>query len=183
MYRIGTWESLFPNAEIKYIHLTRGFAQTINGLMDGWQHPPGFHSYDMETAGCKLHIKGYKNSKWWKFDLPPNWKQTINLPLEQVCLNQWLQANRHILREAKQPLTIKFEDFLENPDKQLRKVSTYLGIKKISSAHLPKVMTTVNPKAYRWHKRKSLLLKLSRDNKVKFMMNKLNYSMNPKTWK
>lgn len=91
-YRIGMYEQLFPNAEIKYIHLTRGYAQSVNGLMDGWLSPMGFFSHNLNEAGVSLSIKGYSDlvefgKNWWKFDLPPNWREFINSSLEEVCFN------------------------------------------------------------------------------------------------
>ncbi|HTD02483.1 sulfotransferase, partial [Undibacterium sp.] len=53
-YRIGMYEQLFPNADIQYLHLTRGYAQTVNGLMDGWLSPVGFFSHDLRRAGVSL---------------------------------------------------------------------------------------------------------------------------------
>ena len=181
-YRIGVWEKLFPDADIKYIHLTRGFAQTVNSLMDGWQYPAGFFSYDMGLKGTRQNIEGYDDTRWWNFDIPPNWQQTINLPLEQVCLNQWVQANDYILERNRQRLTIKFEDFLENPDEVLRKIATYVGIPPPFIDGLPHIMTTNKPESYRWHKRKNLLLKMINDFRVEEMMDRLGYSMNPQKW-
>ena len=61
VYRIGMYEALFPNADIKYIHLTRGYAQSVNGLMDGWLSQIGFFSHDFRRVGLNLNIKGYSD--------------------------------------------------------------------------------------------------------------------------
>jgi len=181
-YRISVWERLFPNADIRYIHLTRGFAQTVNSLMDGWQYPAGFFSYDLSLKNTRLNIKGYDNARWWKFDIPPNWRETIGLPLEQVCLNQWFQANDHTLEGTRQRLTIKFEDFLENPDKVLRKITTYVELPPILLDGLPQIMTTSKPEYYRWNKRRDLLLAMKNNPKVIEIMHRLDYPMNPLKW-
>jgi hypothetical protein len=186
-YRIGIFEELFPNAEIKYIHLTRGFAQTINGLMDGWLSDTGFFAHDVSIINEKLNIKGYSDvkeygQKWWKFDLPPNWRDYKDAPLAEVCLNQWYSAHTHILNSGKQMLHIKFEDFLTNPDETARKITDYLGIEPITVGRIPVVMATEKPDQFRWLKRKSIIDKLSQRNDVKELMNELTYKMEPELW-
>lgn len=181
-YRLGIWEALFPKAKIFYIHLTRGFAQTINSLMDGWSYPAGFHAYDVSLRNKKLDIDGYHDSKWWKFDLPPNWMEYTNSSLEEVCLNQWHQANDYILKFDKDLLSVKFEDFISNPNQVLRNITDYIGMPPLKRVNLPLIMITKRPKRYRWHKRKSLLLEISETKKVKEMMGRLGYGMDPKEW-
>lgn len=181
-YRINIWKEIFPNAKIIYIHLTRGFAQSINGLIDGWMYKSGFHSYDISQKNMKLNINGYSSKKWWKFDLPPNWKELVNSRLEEVCLNQWYQANKYILKLDEEILKVKFEDFLLDPNKILEKITGYIGIPNVKIKRLPYVMVTKFPTAYRWHKRKNLILTLAQDKKVIKLMKELNYSMNQKEW-
>lgn len=186
-YRIGMFEELFPNAEIKYIHLSRGFAQTVNGLMDGWLSETGFFAHNMEVIGERLNIKGYTDvlrggDRWWKFDLPPNWRDYQNSPLEEVCLNQWHSAHTSILESGVDALRIKFEDFLEDPSEVLNKITDYLGIDKIKVNKLPVVMATHSPSRYRWHKRREQIMKLAKKDKVKKLMADLGYSMDSSTW-
>ncbi|MFM6130381.1 MAG: hypothetical protein ACKPBV_16925 [Sphaerospermopsis kisseleviana] len=186
-YRKGVFEQLFPNAEIKYIHLSRGFAQAVNGLMDGWLSETGFFAHNMDLINDKLNIKGYSDvvkggDKWWKFDLPANWSLYKNEPLEEVCLNQWHQAHETIINHNYDALRIKFEDFALSPQETLDKITDYLGIKKVITRKLPLIMVTETPSDYRWHKRKNLIEKLAKQPKVIQLMEKLGYSMDPKTW-
>lgn len=186
-YRIGIFEQLFPNAEIKYIHLSRGFAQTVNGLMDGWLSNTGFFAHNMDIIGQRLNIKGYTDvvrggDRWWKFDLPPNWYYYKNKSLEEVCLNQWYQAHKSILDSGVKTLRVKFEDYLLNPQETLDKITEYLNIGRIINNKPPIVMATEMPSNYRWHKRKEIIEKLSKDPKVIELMRSLDYSMDPKTW-
>ena len=188
-YRIGMFEELFPNANIKYIHMTRGFAQSVNGLMDGWLHNKGFFAKNVAINDYELNIKNYSDvkpygKKWWKFDMPPNWTDTIDLPLAEVCLNQWASAHEYTLR-AKSDLncmTIKFEDFLNGPQKTMNRVTEFIGISPVSVSSLPLVMITKKPKPHRWHKRKYLIRELAKQSRVKSLMSDLNYTMEEKTW-
>ncbi len=181
-YRLDIWENLFPNANIFYIHLTRGFAQTVNGLMDGWQYPDGFHSYDIGLQGKELNISGYPDNRWWKFDLPPNWTEFTGSSLGEVCLNQWLQANDYILGLKSNKLHVKFEDFLSNPNEEVEKACKYIGISPVRVGNLPHIMITKDPKPYRWHKRGDYLLSMAGNELVQEMMGRLGYTMNPKEW-
>jgi hypothetical protein len=186
-YRIGLFEELFPNAEIKYIHLTRGFAQSVNGLMDGWLSETGFFAHNMEVIDERLNIEGYTDKvvggdRWWNFDLPENWREYKDKPLEEVCLNQWYSAHNAILESEVEALTIKFEDFLEKPQETLNYITEYLNISPIKSTKLPIVMATNTPSNFRWKKREDIIMKLSKQDKVIDMMLKLNYSTNPETW-
>lgn len=185
-YRIGIFEQLFPNAKIKYIHLTRGFAQTVNGLMDGWLSDTGFFAHNMDIVDTELKIKGYTDrkrfgTKWWKFDLPPNWRETTDKSLAEVCLNQWMQAHNHIIESDVDKMQIKFENFLLSPQYITKEITDYLGINPIEFTQLPMVMTTEKPANFRWHKRKDEIMDLISDD-VETLMNKLNYSMSPDTW-
>jgi len=186
-YRIGIFEELFPNAEIKYVHLSRGFAQTVNGLMDGWLSETGFFAHNMDIIGERLNIEGYTDKvkggdRWWNFDLPANWKDYKDSPLEDVCLNQWHSAHTSILNSGVDTLRIKFEDFLLNGQETLNILTDYLGINSIKVKKLPLIMITHSPSDYRWYKRKETIMKLAEQPKVKKLMTELGYSMDPLTW-
>ena len=191
------FETLFPNAEIKYLHMTRGFAQSVNGLMDGWLHDKGFFAKNVSINRHVLNIEGYTDikpygDKWWKFDLPPNWKEFKDKPLHEVCANQWASAHEHILklknnnvytdRDNTNYMQLKFEDFLNEPQKMMNDVTDFIGIKPISVANLPLVMITNKPRKYRWHKRKKEIRELAKQPRIKTLMNNLNYSMEESTW-
>ena len=186
-YRIGIFEQLFPNADIKYIHLTRGFAQTINGLMDGWLSDTGFFAHDVSIINEELNIPGYSDvkpfgKKWWKFDLPPNWKDYKDAPLHEVCLNQWYSAHSHILNSGKQVLHIRFEDFLTQPNITANRITDYLGINPINVDNIPVVMATEKPEQFRWMKRSALINELAQRSEVKELMEALTYKMEPELW-
>lgn len=187
-YHIGMYEQLFPNAEIKYIHLTRGYAQSVNGLMDGWLYPLGFFSHNMRAKNIELNIKDYSNTfdfgkSWWKFDLPPNWHDFINSKLIDVCANQWLSAHKTIIESEIPVLQISFEEILSKPKDTFSKITKYLNLAEIEMKDtLPLVMTIDKPKDYRWRKRENEILALGERKEIKEMMEVLGYSMNPETW-
>ncbi len=187
-YRIGMYERLFPNAEVTYIHLTRGFAQSVNGLMDGWLYPLGFFSHDVSKVGCELGIQGYSDRvpfgrKWWKFDLPRNWRRFTRAKLEEVCLNQWNSAHEAILQRGVCTLRVSFEDFVADPAAVSRRIMDHLGLPAVAlPGGLPIKMATEPPRARRWHKRGTMLLDLGRRPEVREMMGLLGYSMDSDTW-
>ncbi len=187
-YRIGMYERLFPNAEVTYIHLTRGFAQSVNGLMDGWLYPLGFFSHDLSKIDCELAIQGYSDRvsfgrKWWKFDLPHNWRRFIRAKLEEVCLNQWYSVHEAILKRGVCTLRVSFEDFVASPAAVLRQITDHLGLPAMAPpGGLPIKMATEPPRSRRWHKRGPMLMDLSRRPEVREMMGLLGYSMDSDTW-
>jgi hypothetical protein len=187
-YRIGMYEQLFPNAEVTYIHLTRGFAPSVNGLMDGWLYPLGFFSHDMSGAGCELAIQGYSDvvpfgRKWWKFDLPPNWRKFTGARLDEVCLNQWCSLHEAILRSGVCSLRVSFEDFVAAPASTLKRITDHLDLPAMALPDtLPVRMATEPPRSRRWQKRGPLLMNLSRRPEVRKMMGLLGYSMEPDAW-
>lgn len=187
-YRIGLHEQLFPEAEVRYIHLTRGYAQTVNGLMDGWQSPHGFFAHDMARAGHALDIAGYSErhpfgKRWWKFDLPPDWQALAGASLEQVCLQQWLSCHRAVLDSGLKMLRVSFEDFLAAPGDVSTRIFDWLGLPALPRPPvLPVTMATEAPQPARWRKRRELLLSLGQRADVADMMDALGYRMEPEGW-
>lgn len=188
-YRPGLHQQLFPQAEVRYIHLTRGYAQSVNGLMDGWLSRTGFFAHDMARAGIRLQISGYSERsefghRWWKFDLPPNWREFIAARLEDVCLNQWLSCHRCILESGVPAHRIAFEDFLADPAATLARVSEWLGLGPAPALDdLPVTMATEAPAAGRWHKRRALLLPMAQRAAVARTMRELGYGLEPEAWR
>jgi len=187
-YRIGLYEQLFPQAEIRYIHLTRGYAQTVNGLMDGWLSHYGFFAHDMARAGHTLDIVGYSERQpfgrgWWKFDLPPDWHSLSGASLEEVCLHQWRSCHRAILDSGVPALRVAFEDFLAAPGETSEAIFDWLGLPPLAQAPvLPVTMATEAPQPGRWRKRSHLLLALGQRTDVAEMMQALGYHMEPEGW-
>ncbi|MDC8756106.1 hypothetical protein [Janthinobacterium fluminis] len=189
VYRIGMYEQIFPHARIHYLHLSRGYAQSVNGLMDGWLSPVGFFSHDMGRRGQQLAIGGYSDvvpfgKHWWKFDLPPNWRDFTAAALHEVCLNQWLSAHRAVLASGVAALRLSFEDFLAAPGAFLDSITAHLGIAPMAPpAALPVLMATDTPRPMRWKKREALMLALGERPEVRAMMASLGYAMQPAGWR
>lgn len=188
-YRIGIYEQLFPNARIRYLHLTRGYAQSVNGLMDGWLSPVGFFSHDLARRGVQLAIPGYSDAcefgrRWWKFDLPPNWRDFVSASLPDVCLNQWLSAHHEVLASGVPALRMAFEHFLAQPELAMTAITDYLDLPPLRMpAQLPVKMATEMPAAGRWRKREEQLLALARREQVRAMMAELGYGMHAEGWR
>jgi hypothetical protein len=187
-YRIGMYERLFPHAKVTYIHLTRGFAQSVNGLMDGWLYPLGFFSHDLSKVGCELAIEGYSDRvsfgrKWWKFDLPCNWRRFTHAKLEDVCLNQWYSIHEAILQRGVGSVRVSFEDFIANPAAVLGRITEHVGLAPMAApTALPVKMATEPPRPRRWRKRGAMLMEMGRRSHVREMMGLLGYPMDAWTW-
>ncbi len=189
VYRIGMYEQIFPHARIHYLHLSRGYAQSVNGLMDGWLSPVGFFSHDLRRVGQRLAIRGYSEltpfgRQWWKFDLPPNWRDFTEATLEQVCLNQWLSAHRAVLASGVAALRISFEEFLAAPGALLNRITDHLGASSMAPPPALRVMMATDaPRPMRWKKRQQMMLELGERRDVRAMMATLGYAMNPAGWR
>ena len=157
-YRLPwTREQLFPETDVKVVHLTRNPAASINGLYDGWRLNRGF-----QTRNVNPDLEGYDGSLWC-YDLPPDWVSEGKLI--DVCLTQWVQAHRHILagRDAfDDVLRIRFEDVLTDTDSTIAEILEFAGLGE--SALLSenvvspnKVMTTKEPRRARWRDREELV--------------------------
>ncbi len=190
-YRLNFLRKFFPNAKIQIIHLTRNPAASINGLIDGWLHW-GFFSHNFKDRQVRLKIKGYSDRfpwgrYWWNFDLFDGWQDALNLPLEHICMYQWLNSHKHILNFKEKFnkdkfnkdkfnkdkfnnvswLQIRFEDLLNGREKRQKtydRITNFLEINRLEagSGRFPrgKVMTTAKPRPARWRDRATQILPL-----------------------
>jgi hypothetical protein len=177
-YRMNLIERLFPNAEIRVIHLVRNPAATINGLYDGWLHR-GFYSHNLAhrfggDQPERLHIAGYSDryphgSTWWNFDLPPGWGAMVNCDLVEVCAFQWRAANREIIDylagHVGPVTTVRFEDLIRSPESRRDAFERLLAFMSqpadvlalLGLDELPVVQSTLPPQLYRWKKRSDMI--------------------------
>jgi hypothetical protein len=171
-YRMDFLRALFPNARIRVLHLTRNPAASINGLFDGWRHH-GFHSHRMPEP---LSIEGYgidrpAERKWWKFDLPPGWREVTGLPLLNVCAFQWRSCHQAILADTagigSDYLRVRFEDLTRDPGSRtavLARIAAWLDIPfegafaRAASRGIAPVVATLPPSAGRWRQRREAIL-------------------------
>jgi len=196
-YRMNLLEKLFPNAEIKVIHLVRNPAATINGIFEGWHHR-GFFSHNLGSCFGNhphvrvLKIKGYSDlyphgNIWWNFDLPAGWQEYADRELLEVCAFQWHSANAEILgnldSSRQNCCTVHFEKIirsLESRKVEFAKILEFMGIpseeaEALELESLPVVQSTLPPQLYRWKKRKELIERILDDPKILEMSEKLGY--------
>lgn len=170
-YRLAFLCSLFPNARIRIVHLTRNPAAAINGLYDGWLYN-GFHAHRMEDP---LGIIDYGSCGdrrlWWKFDLPPGWREYTHSPLVDVCAFQWRMSHQTILADLDngdiECLRIRFEDLISGGNTRVRtfaKLCDWLGIdlssplESVVRKGIEPISATRVPSLGRWHHRADKIL-------------------------
>jgi hypothetical protein len=198
VYRLDYLRKFFPNAKLRVVHLTRNAAASINGLYEGWRYG-GFFSHALPE---RLDIRGYSDqfpewgTCWWKFDLPPGWRDHIAEPLERVCMWQWQSAHRAIMSYLEQhrmgPDHVKvvhFEDVVstETRAETLGGLMEWLTGKRQdfhseSRSRLPVVMATYPPQPARWRKRGDMIGPLLEQREVREMMSRLGYDGHPSVW-
>jgi hypothetical protein len=151
-------EQLFPDMDIRVVHLTRNPAASINGLYDGWRLNRGFQTYNVGN----LHLEDY-NGSLWNYDLPPEWDTDGRLI--DMCLKQWTQAHYHILRDIGAFDTVRritFEDLITETESTVDEIIDFagLGVSDLldeNVANLNEVMTTKEPERGRWRHREDLV--------------------------
>lgn len=181
-FRADLLTSLFPEATFQYIHLTRHPAGAINGLIDGWLSP-AFHTHNVSHL-TTLSIKGYENKEWWKFDLPPGWKNFTQAPLENVCAYQWAKANESIVAflNDKKSIRVTYEELSDDETMKdtlmriIRELS--LSTEFLKEFQPPeKVMSVIPPRKDRWKTRADVILPLIRTADIKNLSNSLGYEV------
>jgi len=192
-YRPGLYESLFPNATIRYIHLTRGFVQTINGLMDGWsKNETDFISNAIGLTDDKLNIEDYSatdiTKTHWCFDLFPTWQAYIGATLVEVCAQQWLQAHSGVRQHFPVHHSVQFEQFYTDRDAFCATIKTATGVDLANYDWSEQVMSTEKPSQFRWLKRIELFRNIGKYiaaktlHEITAMQKALGYSMEESTW-
>lgn len=192
-YRPGFYESLFPNARINYIHLSRGFVQTTNGLMDGWQM--GETDFISNPVGITkpLEIEDYSITDmsriYWCFDLFKDWEDYTDSSLVEVAVNQWLRAHKSIVENFEPMERLTFEDFYSDPPAFYARLSQLTGIDTSGYDWNKSIMSTETPSQQRWLKRASLFRNLKSHlpgpliDEVVELQDHLGYSMEEETWR
>ncbi|MDM8540627.1 hypothetical protein QUF90_06020 [Desulfococcaceae bacterium HSG9] len=197
-YRLEFLRKFFPRAHFKIIHLTRNPAASINGLIDGWLHW-GFFSHNFKDQQIRLKIKGYSDRfpwgrYWWNFDLFEGWQDALDLPLEHICMYQWLNSHKHILSFKDKLnkdkfnniswLQIRFEDLLNGREKRQKtydQITNFLEINRLEagSGRFPrgKVMTTAKPRPARWRDRATQILPLLENPELYKISKQLGYDV------
>jgi hypothetical protein len=201
-YRMNLVERLFPQAELRIIHLVRNPAATINGIFDGWHHR-GFFSHNLGSClGSHAHtgelqIKGYSDvyphgNVWWNFDLPKGWQEFVHRELVDVCAFQWLSANAEILdnlaASRQSSCTVHFEDVIRSTASRKDEFYRMLGFMGIPGTesdflgldNLPVVQSTLPPQLYRWKKRQDIITRLLDVPRILEMSERLGYNRDSK---
>ncbi len=148
-YRVSYLEALYPDA--KFIYLTRNKAANVKSLMNAWTHKRKFKFAYRKylTANVKLNIEGY-NEDVWKFNIPEDWQDYINQPLETVCAHQYddchQKANNAFAQMDKCKWTqVSFEELLAEPDLVIKRLCEFMDIKYSSDMQkIVQVMPKVN---------------------------------------
>ena len=197
IYRTEFLRALFPNAEFKWILLRRNPAATVNALMDGWLSA-GFHSHDVSSQ-VRLNIAGYSDvrpggHRFWKFDMPPGWREWINAPLAEVCAFQWLSAYRSIedfkIKTSDPIFSVAYEDLISPQGPEVfQKLIDFSGVSPKAASEWDAdqpVVTVQPPSPGKWKKRGAQITALLRQHQggsALELAEKLNYdSKNLEAW-
>lgn len=168
VYRRGIVEQLFPHSRVRYLHLCRSAAGTVNGLLDGWLGPH-FWSYNLRApSGAPL-------PDWWCFDIPPCWQEADTLL--DACVMQWLAANDAAMRHG---IHARFHYEHVWRDGAAAHIAGLAGVQP--SASFRTVMATDKPTPRRWARKRPNLASLMGNQRVAEMMDSLGYAPGGVEW-
>jgi hypothetical protein len=175
-YRIPFFRSFFKNQKLDLLHLKREAAQAINGLIDGWKYPRGFHSHPMKDFSIQT-----TPMLFWKYDLPPNWEKFQGSSLAEICSFQWYSAHHWILKEKylfDSTHSIWFQQVLDDDLTSLERLWNWFDVDPtfpMQPIHtLPPTMATARPRQFRWFDNRQIIIPTIQKPKIKTMMEKLN---------
>lgn len=188
-YRLDFIRRLFPRSMLRIVHLVRNPAACVNGLIDGWLHR-GF--FAVRVADPELAIAGYSNRyplwgrSWWKFDLPPGWRQMTDRSLPEICAFQWASAHEairdHLARTDADHFQVRFEDLepaLQGgplPPAFVDWLSRGNGCSVAASGTpMEPVMATVKPDPHRWRARRAIIEPVLATDQVAVLARALGY--------
>lgn len=195
-YRLPFFEALFPNARLRLLHLTRNAAAAINGLYDGWRFR-GFHSHRVDPP---LRSAGYSDEHpdaagWWKFDLPPGWRDWTDRPLVEICGFQWRSAHQALLdyvdASGADHLRVPFEHVIGSEQQRealLDRACAWLGIpfdeplQDVVTSMPPPLMATSRPRHRRWFDKAALIEPVLERPDTRLLNERLGYVDDPDTW-
>ncbi len=123
------------------------------------------------------------------YELPPQWREVINQPLEYVCGLQWSSAHQAILESLEQEkptniLRFKFEDILLSSQQRLQtigRILDFMGIEEDDALkevfeEMQPVMCSVPVDETRWLNRKSLIQPVINQELIRQLTNELGYT-------
>ncbi len=196
-FRIAHLASLFPQARLRLLHLTRNPAASVNGLVDGWLH----HGFFNCRVDRPLSIRGYTDRfpgwgrEWWKYDVPPGWEQVTDAPLPEVAALQWRTAHEAVLEAVLiggyDVHRLSYEDLVGPPEARERvgrELGDWLGIGDVDGftdrvrRGLAPVMATAPPAPGRWRRREADLAGVVADRRVLDVAETLGYPRDPDAW-
>jgi len=155
--RVPFLNAVFPDAF--FLHLIRDPRANLSSLMEGWQLPGRYATYQVPGG---LEIEGYDGSAW-NFLLPAGWEAySKGVRLEQVCAFQYRAANRKALDDLSQipssrKMTVRYEDLVSQPERTVRAICDRVGCRygggtRRMARTMPVVNSSGQPDDDKWQK-------------------------------
>jgi len=189
-YRLPRVRRLFAGWSIRWLHLARNPLAAVNGLLDGWAHR-GFWQHDLTKIERRGGGNGDGPARLWCFDLFPGWREYLDRPLVDTCLQQWHYPHSRILTHlADEPNVTRahFEEFLAGGPtrwQMLVNLVEGLGLSAgpdfVRAAQRPAIVNaTVAPAPARWIGSRPALISLLSEERVAAMVVDLGYTATAK---
>ena len=126
--RISYLDELFPDAT--FVFLRRRGTDNVSSLLEAWRARPRFVKYRLPEPLTGL---GPFSGNQWSFALVPGWRDLRDVPLEEICAQQYVACNDAVLdaRDALDParwIDVAYEDLVADPERELRRVFAALDV-------------------------------------------------------
>ena len=189
VYRLGFYKALFPNADIRILHLRRNPAASINGLRNAWLSK----KYQSFPVG-KLNIEGYSNiaswrETWWKLDLFPGWEKYRNGNLLELCSGQWATAQESVLEwcanEDKTPFSVYYEQMVASAESRasiMNDLCDWLDVSKFPLQETRIMNASKQPRKAAWREQSTKIIPLTKTDRIQKITSQLGYDDETIPW-
>ncbi|MEF2074668.1 hypothetical protein [Consotaella aegiceratis] len=189
VYRLDFYRALFPNANLRVLHLRRNPAASINGLMNAWLS----RKYQSFRVGG-LSIKGYSDlatwrEQWWKLDLAPGWENYRDASLPELCEWQWRSAQEAVLNwcetNDEDPFVARYEDMMAAPEKRAAMIADlcdWLSVPRFVPAQTRLMNASTPPRKGAWRGRSEQIVPLIESQMCRTVSIQLGYGTDHEAW-
>jgi hypothetical protein len=157
-FRVRFLKEIFPDAQ--FVFLYRRPEANVSSLIEGWKSRR-YATYEVPVSDGTFQ---------WHFDLPPGWREWIEMDLPERCAHQWVGYNQALLRaESELPTgeTVRchYENLTETPLAVAQRLLQALGVEMSETVRkrcntLPVVNSVSAPDPEKWRKREEVIREL-----------------------
>lgn len=153
--RVELWRRLYPDAQLRILHLVRHPRQTITSIVSGWRSD-FFHAVRL-PAPLVLDDRAAVGRErwWWKFEELDDIQRFDGGSLQAVACAQWYETSRRVVDEIealpsdRDAMRVRYEDIVgEHVGVTVAAILAWLGLdphQRRPGAGFARIMSTGRP--------------------------------------